>query len=60
MGIALFQFVGGQYIVEDCDQAVVVGQIGTASCTAYGCWNEDDDEVLMHAGRRQKNTNCAT
>lgn len=40
MGIALFLAVGGQYIVGDCDQETVVGQIGTASCMTCGCWNE--------------------
>lgn len=49
MGIALFLFVDGQYIVEDCDQEVVVGHIGTASCMACGCWDELPRRQIINA-----------
>lgn len=49
MGIALFLFVDGQCIVEDCDQEVVVGHIGTASCMACGCWDELPRRQIINA-----------
>lgn len=49
MGFALFLFAVGQYFVEDCDQEVVVGQTGTASYMACGCWNELPCRQLINA-----------
>lgn len=43
MGIELFLFVDGQYIVEE----VVVGHIGTASCMACGCLDELPRRQIM-------------